>query len=140
METEGRKYSKDDIENIIREGLKEENQEWFSKEDVLELGKNLGLQSSTLEEVMKRRAEAKQNKREEQSRLKQLMHAAVPHGGKFLIISIFLFLLNAVVSSYWWCVFPILGIGMGTAFKLLEEFEKIYKPHQQRDQELNFIG
>lgn len=119
-------FSKGDVEEVIRECLKSENrnEDLFSRIELLELGEKIGLDPDTINRVLKNRSDRQASRKESRAKCEELVRLAIPHGGRFLALSLFLFLLNVMVSSYMWCVFPILGLGLATAMKFVEEYEK----------------
>lgn len=123
-------FSKKDIESIIKDCLISEDKDnaSYSKNDLFDIGSKFGINPDTIKRILDKRSQKVDEIDSRKERARTLMHSAINHGGKFLILAVFLFLLNAVVSSYWWCVFPILGIGLGTTFKIWEEFEAALQP------------
>ncbi len=117
-------FSREDLESIIREALEFENQDSFTYDELLDTAGKLGISEETIRLVMENRERNRQNVRSEAQRKRELNSYILHHGGRFLLLSLFFIILNVFTGRFMWCVFPILGIGLGYGFRILERIRQ----------------
>lgn len=121
------RYSKEDIESIFREAMQDDNQESWSYDELMELADRLNIPKDSIDRVLKARESTSRTRESKADRRRKFNQFLVHHGGRSLIICLFLFGLNLFTSRYMWCIFPILGLMMGFGFKALKEYENKYQ-------------
>lgn len=123
----GERFSKEEVESIIRDALAAESSDYYTRSDLMDVADRLGIDRRALDQVLAQHAQKSSRSASQQSRREEFKLFLMHHGGRFVMISLFLFLLNLATSRFVWCIFPILGMGLGLGFKILE---RIQNPNQ----------
>ena len=114
--TESHKYSRDKVDRIIRQALKLKRDEMITHDDLLDMAKELGLDSQTMETAI----EEEQNisRYMKAWRVKMIRRKAKFHWHlwSFIIVIGALILINIMIPGPWWFQWPFLGWGIGLAF------------------------
>ena len=129
METDKtRTYSSQEVNRIIQRALQDDERAGIGYEELLEIGRELGLAPQTIETAIQKedieaaRLRAMENWR--QSR-KFGFHW---HLWSFVIVNIMLLLVNALVPGPWWFQWSVIGWGIG----LVIHYQRVYFPtHRQ---------
>ena len=105
-----KRYSYEDVQQILREATMMQKDNEISHEQFLEIATEVGISAQTLEKaekawLEKQKSSQKQAKRRRGFRL---------HLINYLAVSVFLVLLNLVTTPrHFWSIYPILGWGLG---------------------------
>lgn len=119
----GERFSKVEVESIIRDALAAEASDYYTRSDLMDVADRLGIDRRALDEVLARHTAKSSRLASQQSKREEFKQFLTHHGGRFLMISLFLFLLNLATARFMWCLFPILGMGLGLGFKILERIQ-----------------
>jgi hypothetical protein len=111
-----RKYSSDEVSRIIRRALKLKNDDMMSHSDLLELAKELGLDSETVETAVEEEQKKFEKEHAQKSRLDRRKAGFKRHLWSYTIIIGALMLMNIFSGDSWWFQWPALGLGIGLAF------------------------
>jgi post-segregation antitoxin (ccd killing protein) len=114
--SESHQYTSSEVERIIRRALRLKKAELISHDDLLDMAKELGLDSRTVETAI----EQEQNDidLERSRKLKMLRRKAKFHRHlwSYIIVIGALILINIFTPGPWWFQWPMLGWGIGLAF------------------------
>ena len=119
-----RKYTSDEISRIIRRALKLKNDDTMSHQDLLDLAKELGLDSQTVETAVEEEQKEFEMERDQKSRLDRRKAGFKRHLWSYIIVIGALMLINIFTRGSWWFQWPALGWGIGLAFN----FRSAYFP------------
>ena len=111
-----RKYTSNEISRIIRRALKLKNDDTMSHNDLLDLAKELGLDSQTVETAVEEEQEEFEMERDQKSRLDRRKAGFKSHLWSYIIVIGALMLINIFTRGPWWFQWPALGWGIGLAF------------------------
>ena len=123
---ESNKYTSDEVTRIIRRALEMKREETVSHHDLVQTAEELGLDPDTLEAAIKKEKEEFEKEAAQKKRLERRKAGFKGHLWSFIIVNGGLFLINAVTPGPWWFQWPLLGWGIGLAFK----FRAAYYPVQ----------
>ncbi len=128
--SESHQYTSDEVERIIRRALRLKKLELISHDDLLDMAKELGLDSRTVETAIKE--EQNDYDLEKSRKLKVLRRKGQFHRHlwSYIIVIGALILINIFTPGPWWFQWPVLGWGIGLAF----HFRAAYFP---ADEELD---
>jgi hypothetical protein len=114
--SESHQYTSSEVERIIRRASRLKKAELISHDDLLDMAKELGLDSRTVETAI----EQEQNDidLERSRKLKMLRRKAKFHRHlwSYIIVIGALILINIFTPGPWWFQWPMLGWGIGLAF------------------------
>lgn len=88
----------------------------MSHRDLLEMAKELGLDSGTVETAVEQEQKESQKVQERNSRLNRRKAAFKRHLWSYIIVIGALMLINIFTGGSWWFQWPVLGWGIGLAF------------------------
>lgn len=114
--SESHQYTSDEVERIIRRALRLKKLELISHDDLLDMAKELGLDSRTVETAIEQEQsdfELKKSRKLKMLRRKGRFHR---HLWSYIIIIGALILINIFTPGPWWFQWPVLGWGIGLAF------------------------
>ena len=126
-------YTSNEVERIIRRALRLKKPGLISHDDLLDMAKDLGLDSRTVETAIEQ--EQKDVDLEKSRKMKILRRKANFHHHlwSYVIVIGALILINAFTPGPWWFQWPVLGWGIGLAF----HFRAAYFPAEaELDSEL----
>jgi len=126
-EFSSKKFSKDEVDRIIRRALKLNKEDSISHQELMETAGEFGIDPQTLEAAIE---EDKEEFQRERARKKQLLRRKAHfhrHLWSYLIVIGALLLINLLTPGPWWFQWPALGWGIGLAFK----FKAAYFPVQK---------
>ena len=113
---ESRQYSRDEVDRIIRKALRLKNNEAISHHDLLDLARDLGVDSQTMETAIKEEQRTYDDKRTFRSKMVRRKAKFHAHLWSYIIVISALILINIMTSGPWWFQWPLLGWGIGIAF------------------------
>jgi post-segregation antitoxin (ccd killing protein) len=111
-----RKYTSDEVSRIIRRALKSKNDDITTHSDLLELAKELGLDSATVETAVEEEQYEFEKERAQRIRIDRRKAGFKNHLWSYIIVIGALMLLNIFAGGSWWFQWPALGCGIGLAF------------------------
>jgi hypothetical protein len=111
-----RKYTSDEISRIIRRALKLKNDDAMSYADLLEMAKELGLDSETVARAVEEEQKEFEKMRARKLRLDRRKAGFKGHLWSYIIVIGGLMLINIFSGGPWWFQWPALGWGIGLAF------------------------
>ena len=121
---ESSKYTSEEVTRIIRRALEMKREETVSHHDLLQTAEELGLDPETLEAAIKSEKAEFEKEAARKERLERRKAGFKGHLWSFIIVNGGLFLINAMTPGPWWFQWPLLGWGIGLAFK----FRAAYYP------------
>ena len=107
-----KKYSSEEVQQILREATKIQNERDISPEQLLEIAREVGISAENLQQAERAWLEG-QTERDKQAKRKSQFKS---HLITYLAVSVFLVLLNLTTTTrHFWSIYPILGWGLGVA-------------------------
>jgi hypothetical protein len=100
------------VSRIIRNALKIEDPEGICYRELIETGKEMGLDQNTLAAAI----EAEECKTERYRSLQRCKAGFNWHLYCYLVVNLTLVVINALVPGLWWFQWSVLGWGIGLAF------------------------
>jgi hypothetical protein len=126
-EFSSKKFSKDEVDRIIRRALKLNKEDSISHQELMETAGEFGIDPQTLEAAIEEDKEEFQRERARKKRLLRRKAHFHRHLWSYLIVIGALLLINLLTPGPWWFQWPALGWGIGLAFK----FKAAYFPVQK---------
>ena len=111
-----RKYTSDEVSRIIRRALKSKKDDITTHSDLLELAKDLGLNSAAVETAVEEEQYENEKERAQRIRIDRRKAGFKSHLWSYIIIIGALMLINIFAGEPWWFQWPALGCGIGLAF------------------------
>ena len=127
-EFSSQRYSRDEVNRIMRRALKLENEDTISYRDLIDTASEIGLDPQVIETAIEQEQREFQNKRIRMARLKRRKVGFYSHLWSYLIVNAVLLIVNNFTPGPWWFQWSVLGWGIGLAF----HFKAIYFPHGKR--------
>ena len=125
--SESRKYTSDEVDRIIRRALRLKKDEVINHDDLLDMAKEFGVDSQTLEMAIEQEQQAFDDMKTRELRMIRRKAKFHRHLWSFIIVIGALFLINIVTPGPWWFQWPFLGWGIGLAF----HFRAAYFPAEE---------
>ena len=113
-------YTGEQVSRIIQRALQLKNEEGISYADLLETGKELGLDEPTIAAAIE--AEKQDNVR--RKNLQRKKTGFYWHLYSYLVVNFALVVINSLVPGPWWFQWSVLGWGIGLAF----HFKAVFYP------------
>ena len=126
-EFSSKKFSKDEVDRIIRRALKLNKEDSISHQELMETAGEFGIDPQTLEAAIEEDKEEFQRERARKKRLLRRKAHFHRHLWSYLIVIGALLLINLLTPGPWWFQWPALGWGIGLAFN----FKAAYFPVQK---------
>ena len=111
------KYTSDEVTRIIRRALEMKREETVSHQDLLQTAEELGLDPDTLSAAIEKEKAEFEKEAAQEERLLRKKTKFRHHLWSYIIVNSGLFLINAVTPGPWWFQWPLLGWGIGLAFR-----------------------
>ena len=126
-ESLSKRYSKDDVDRIIRRALKLKKNDSINHQELIDTAKEFGIDPQTLETAIEEDKEEFEKERGRKTRLLRRKARFHRHLWSYLIVIGVLLIVNVVTPGPWWFQWPALGWGIGLAFN----FRAAYFPVQK---------
>jgi hypothetical protein len=126
-EFSSKKFSKDEVDRIIRRALKLNKEDSISHQELMETAGEFGIDPQTLEAAIEEDKEEFQRERARKKRLLRRKAHFHRHLWSYLIVIGALLFINLLTPGPWWFQWPALGWGIGLAFN----FKAAYFPVQK---------
>jgi len=110
------RYSRDEVDRIMRRALKLENEDMLSYQDLVDTAREIGLDPQVIEAAIEQEQREFKNKRVRMARLKRRKVGFYWHLWSYLIVNAALLLINHFTPGPWWFQWSLLGWGIGVAF------------------------
>lgn len=116
IDTGAQKYTRDEVDRIIRRALRSKRDEMISHDELLETASDFGLDSRTMHKAIEE--EDKNFEFMKAWKVKMIRRKASFHRHlwSFIIVLGGLILINIMTPGPWWFQWPLLGWGIGLAF------------------------
>ena len=114
--SESHQYTSDEVERIIRRALRLKKLELISHDDLLDMAKELGLDSRTVETAIEQEQNDYDLKKSRKLKLLRRKAQFHRHLWSYIIVIGALILINIFTPGPWWFQWPVLGWGIGLAF------------------------
>ena len=134
-EFSSKKFSKDEVDRIIRRALKLNKEDSISHQELMETAGEFGIDPQTLEAAIEEDKEEYEKEKARKARLLNRKARFHRHLWSYLIVNCALLLINIMTSGPWWFQWPALGWGIGLAFN----FKSAYFPAQKDTASENHI-
>jgi hypothetical protein len=126
-ESLSKRYSKDDVDRIIRRALKLKKNDSINHQELIDTAKEFGIDPQTLETAIEEDKEEFEKERGRKTRLLRRKARFHRHLWSYLIVIGVLLIANVLTPGPWWFQWPALGWGIGLAFN----FKAAYFPVQK---------
>ena len=117
-------FSTEEVNRVIQRALLLKQRIGISREDLLEIGRELGLKSEVIEAALIQEMAEKSKKTAERDRRQSRKFGFHWHLWSYLITCGVLLLINSLTPGRWWFQWPVIGWGIG----LLFHFQSVYYP------------
>lgn len=117
-------YTSEQVSRIMRHALKIKENEGISHRDLIETGKEMGLDQNTLAAAIK----AEERESAQYRSLQRRKTGFHWHLYSYLAVNLALFVINALVPGPRWFQWSVLGWGIGLAF----HFKAVFAPTVER--------
>ena len=111
-----RQYSNDEVNRIIRQALKLEQEDTISHQDLIDTAREIGVDPKILETAILQEQREFKKKKISMARLKRRKVGFYSHLWSYLIVNAALMLINNFTPGHWWFQWSVLGWGIGLAF------------------------
>jgi len=111
-----RQYTSDEVDRIIRRALRLKRDEVIGHDDLVDMAKELGVDSRTLETAIDQEQKDFDYLKARELRLVRRKVKFHRHLWSFIIVISALILINIFTPGPWWFQWPVLGWGIGLAF------------------------
>ena len=115
-------YSSDEVNRIIRRALKLINEDTISYQDLIDTGREIGIDPQVVEAAIEQEQGEIKKERSRKVMLKRRKMKFYRYLGSYLIVNGALFLMNVITPGPWWFQWPALGWGIGLAFQFKAMF------------------
>jgi len=116
-------FRSEDVQQILQRAMAEKQQENFSEQQLQEMAAELGISFVTLQNAQKAWQQEKEIIKRRQASKSYRLQKIKPHLISYLVVNIFLIVLNLVTSpGYFWAIYPLLGWGLGLCFHILSVY------------------
>ena len=122
------RYSRDEVNRIMRRALKLENEDTISYRDLIDTASEIGLDPQVIETAIEQEQREFQNQRIRIDRLKRRKVGFYSHLWSYLIVNAALLLINNFTPGPWWFQWSLLGWGIGLVF----HFKAAFFPGKKR--------
>ncbi|AFY45662.1 2TM domain-containing protein [Nostoc sp. PCC 7107] len=109
-------FRPEDVQQILQRAMADKQQEDFSEQQLQEMAAELGISFVSLQTAQQQWQQEKEIMKRRQTSNSHRLQKIKPHLISFLVVNLFLIVLNLVVSpGYFWAIYPLLGWGLGLA-------------------------
>ena len=138
MDSHLQTYSTEEVNRVIQRALHLKRQIGISQEELLEIGKDLGLDSRMIEEAINEESSTKYKEKAEKEWRQSRKFGFHWHLWSYIVTNGVLFLVNILTPGPWWFYWPVIGWGVGIAC----HFRNVYYPseHQVREGVRRYMG
>ena len=126
-ESLSKRYSKDDVDRIIRRALKLKKNDSINHQELIDTAKEFGIDPQTLETAIEEDKEEFDKERSRKTRLLRRKARFHRHLWSYIIVIGALLLINATTPGPWWFQWPALGWGIGLAFNFKAAYFSLRK-------------
>lgn len=123
-----RTYSTQAVNRIIQHALQREEGEGIGHAELLEIGKELGLDSRRIEAAIRKEEAENQKRRALETWQKSRKFGFHWHLWSYIVSNSVLLLVNALVPGPWWFQWSVIGWGIGLGF----HFQRVYFPTRRQ--------
>jgi 2TM domain len=110
-------FRSEDVQQILQRAMADQKQEDFSEQQLQEMAAELGISYITLQTAQQEWQQEKEIIKRRQASNSYRRQQIKPHFISYLLINVFLIVLNLVTSpKYFWAIYPLLGWGLGLGF------------------------
>ncbi|MBE9004808.1 2TM domain-containing protein [Fortiea sp. LEGE XX443] len=107
-------FGSEDVQQILQRAMADKQQENFSEQQLQEMAADLGISFITLQTAQQQWQQEKEIMKRRQASNSHRLQKIKPHLISYLVVNLFLIVLNLVVSpGYFWAIYPLLGWGLG---------------------------
>ena len=117
-------FSTEEVNRVIQRALLLKQRIGISREDLLEIGRELGLKSEVIEAALLQEMAEKSKETAERDWRQSRKFGFHWHLWSYLITCGILLLINSLTPGPWWFQWPVIGWGIG----LLFHFQSVYFP------------
>jgi hypothetical protein len=117
-------FSTEEVNRVIQRALLLKRRIGISREDLLEIGRELGLKSEVIEAALLQEIAEKSKKTAERDWRQSRKFGFHWHLWGYLITCCLLLLINSLTPGPWWFQWPVIGWGIG----LLFHYQSVYFP------------
>ena len=117
-------FSTEEVNRVIQRALLLKRRIGISREDLLEIGRELGLKSEVIEAALLQEMAEKSKETAERDWRQSRKFGFHWHLWRYLITCGILLLINSFTPGPWWFQWPVIGWGIG----LLFHFQSVYYP------------
>jgi len=128
---EEQKYSEDEVQRIIRRALRREPREAINHAELLETGRELGIDPEAIEAAIAEEQAESQSETQRRERERRRKAEFYAHFWSFVIVIGALAVINLFTGGAWWFQWPALAWGIGLAFHFKETY--FPSPKVERD-------
>jgi len=121
---ESKTYSPEEVHRIIQRALQRREHKGIRHEELLEIGRDLGLDTRTIEAAVDGEQQDAARRRAVDRWRKSRKFGFHWHLWSYLVTSAVLLLVNAAVPGPWWFQWPVIGWGAGVVF----HYQSVYFP------------
>ena len=139
-ESLSKRYSKDDVDRIIRRALKLKKEDSISHQELIDTAGEFGIDLETLETAIEA---DKQEFEKERARKNQILRSKARfhrHLWSYLIVIGGLMGINIMTPGPWWFQWPALGWGIGLAFNFCHSDKPQPSVRQHTQQYLQMLA
>jgi hypothetical protein len=122
-----RNYSSEQIQRIIRRAQKSQMSDEIDHEELLRMASELGLDLRAVEAAAAAEDDAANLEAERTRKRRRRREQFRQHFSVFLIVMVFIFILNLLTRGPFWFQWPLLGWGLGVAF----HYHSAYFPSEE---------
>ncbi len=117
-------FSTEEVNRVIHRALQLRQRIGISREDLLEIGRELGLNAEVIEAALLQEMAEKSKDAKEKEWRQSRKFGFHWHLWSYLITCGLLLLINSLTPGPWWFLWPVIGWGIG----LLFHFQSVYYP------------
>jgi hypothetical protein len=117
-------YSTEEVNRVIQRALHLKRRIGISQAELLEIGKDLGLDSQMIEAAIAEERSALSREKAEKEWRQSRKFGFHWHLWSYIVTNGVLLLVNIFTSGPWWVQWPVIGWGIGLAF----HFQSVYFP------------
>ena len=131
-------FSTEEVNRVIQRALLLKQRIGISREELLEIGKELGLEPPMIESALAQEMAEKSKETTARDWRQSRKFGFHWHLWSYLITSGILLLINVLTPGPWWFQWPVIGWGIGLAF----HFQSVYFPtaRQVEDGVRRYVG